>query len=502
MNKADQAITFAAIPPVTFGKEPFPAGASSTSGLDIIYTSNDPSVAVITDGMITITGTGSAIITASQPGNINYNPTANVSQTLIVGKADQFITFSPFENCTYGDPDLYPGALATSGLAVIYTSNNSNVAVISGNKIQIAGSGNALITATQPGDHNFNPAPAFIRSLTVNKAGQIISFPAIQPVVYGIADFNPGASSSSGLNISYTSDKTSVAEIINGYIHIRGAGNASIIASQEGNNNYEPAAQIQVNLTVSKAGLTISGQNKSRPFLSANPVLNYICSGFMYGEDASVLDTPPSISTDATVDSPAGDYVITISGGNDDCYDFTYIAGILTITKIDQDITFTAYPENLLVNETFELLAVASSRLPVSFESKDPQIASLTGSTITGISRGNAKIRAWQPGNENYNSAESEISVDVKSTHENILHLFTPNNDGFNDLWEIPDLESYGKCEVKVYNRWGKLVFSSPDYHNEWDGTSDGADLPSAAYYFIIKSETSGTITGIVNIVR
>jgi gliding motility-associated-like protein len=82
------------------------------------------------------------------------------------------------------------------------------------------------------------------------------------------------------------------------------------------------------------------------------------------------------------------------------------------------------------------------------------------------------------------------VEVEIISTHENILHLFTPNNDGFNDLWEIPDLASYGKCEVRVYNRWGKLVFSSPDYHNEWDGTSDGVSLPSAAYYFIIKTET------------
>jgi gliding motility-associated-like protein len=215
-----------------------------------------------------------------------------------------------------------------------------------------------------------------------------------------------------------------------------------------------------------------------------------------------VLDISPSISTDAGQDSPAGDYVITVSGGNDDCYDFSYVTGILTIAKAAQTVTFTAYPDKLLVNDTFELSAVATSGLPVSFESKDLQIAHVTGTTLKGISRGNAEIRAYQPGNENYNSAEAEISVEVTSTHENIMHLFTPNSDGFNDFWEIPDLESYGKCEVSVYNRWGKLVFSSSDYHNEWDGTSNGVNVPSAAYYFIIKSEAAGTITGTLNIVR
>ena len=58
-------------------------------------------------------------------------------------------------------------------------------------------------------------------------------------------------------------------------------------------------------------------------------------------------------------------------------------------------------------------------------------------------------------------------------------------------IWEIPDLESYGNCEVRVYNRWGKLVFSSTEYHNEWDGTSNGVNLPSAAYYFIMKIRNS-----------
>jgi gliding motility-associated-like protein len=207
-------------------------------------------------------------------------------------------------------------------------------------------------------------------------------------------------------------------------------------------------------------------------------------------------------STPALTDSPAGDYAITISGGVDNCYDITFVSGILTVTMIPQTITFTSYPDKLLVTETFQLVAVSTSGLPVSFESKNSEIASVTGSTLTGISKGNADIRAWQQGNENYYPAEDEVTVEVVSTHENIMYLFTPNNDGFNDFWEIPELDSYGSCEVKVYNRWGKLVFSSTEYHNEWDGTSNGANLPSAAYYFIIKTETTGTITGTLNIIR
>ncbi|MFZ2339596.1 MAG: gliding motility-associated C-terminal domain-containing protein [Bacteroidales bacterium] len=502
VGKEDQSILFPAPGTKTFGDPDFNLTATASSGLPVSYSIDNPEVATISEGTIHITGAGTAIITASQGGNALFYAAVDITNTLIVNKADQYIAFSPLGTYTYGDPDLDPAAVASSGLSVIYTSNNANVANISGNTIQIVGTGSADITASQSGNQYYNPASDVTHKLTIKKADQVITFPAISPVVYGSASFSAGASSSSGLTVTYYSENTSVAEVTDGIVYVRGAGNSNIIASQAGDNNFNPAESIVVNITVAKAQLTITVDNKSKPYLSMNPELTYTCSRFVFDENIEVLEIPPSVSTEAATDSPAGDYMIKVEGGNDNCYDFIYVPGILTITKIPQTITFTSRPDELLVNETFELAAVATSGLAVSFDTDDLLVAQVTGSTLSGISRGNAKVRAYQPGNENYYATETEISVEIISTHENILHLFTPNNDGFNDFWEIPDMESYGRCEVKVYNRWGKLVFSSPDYHNEWDGTSNGANLPAAAYYFIIKTETAGSVTGTVNIVR
>ena len=264
--KAEQTITFAPLPEATFGDEPFSPGAIASSGLDITYSSNNFSTAVINNGKIEITGAGTAIITASQSGSANYNPAGNVSQILTVSKADQNISFNPLGIYTFGDPNLNPGATASSGLNVIYTSNNTSVALISGNTIQIVGAGNADITASQPGDQNFNPASGVTQILSVNKANQIINFPVIAPVVYGVASFNAGASSTSGLIITYSSDNTSVAEVIDGKINIRSAGNFNIIASQAGDINFNPAENKMVNITVNKAQLTITADNISEAF--------------------------------------------------------------------------------------------------------------------------------------------------------------------------------------------------------------------------------------------
>jgi len=235
---------------------------------------------------------------------------------------------------------------------------------------------------------------------------------------------------------------------------------------------------------------------------TGDPALTITYAGFTGTDGIPNIDTPPVIATTAVQLSDVGVYPITVSGGSDNNYTFIYIAGTLTITKIDQTIVWGHSPEKLLIGEEYTLEAVSSSTLTVLFESLDNNIASVTGSIIKGVADGTVQIRAYHPGDQNYNAAEIFVSTEVYSTHKDIMHLFTPNNDGFNDLWELPELSSWGKCDVRVYNRWGKLVHADADYNNQWDGTSNGAPLPEGAYYFVIKTENVGVVKGTVNVVR
>ncbi len=502
INKAGQTITFNELTSVVFGDPDFELTASLSSGLPASYTSSDAGIVTIDGNTVHITGTGSVTVTASHAGDENYLPATEVQQTLVIEKAGQTIAFSPFISYTYGDPDIDPEATASSGLNVNYTSSNTDVAIVAGGLIKITGAGTADITASQAGDENYNAAPDVIQSLTAQKANQAITFPTIDPLTYGASQFTPQAVASSGLTVSYSSDNIAVAEIINGSVTIRGAGAAVITASQPGDYNYNPAGEVQTTLTVEKAQLTITADDQTTSYLSAYPALTFTCVGFVYGEDISVLDVTPVAATEATSGSPVGTYSITLTGGSDNNYDLVLISGVLTVTRIPQTVTFISFPEELLVKETFELLATSSSGLTVLFESLDNSFATVTGSTLVGVSRGTADIRAYQPGDNNYDEAEVTVSVEIISTHSNIMNLFTPNYDGYNDYWEITGIESYGSYDIRVFNRWGKQVFASSNYENDWDGTSNGVALPSAAYYYVIRTTNAGTITGTVNIVR
>ena len=65
---------------------------------------------------------------------------------------------------------------------------------------------------------------------------------------------------------------------------------------------------------------------------------------------------------------------------------------------------------------------------------------------------------------------------------------FTPNGNGINDTWVIENIDQYPDCIVKVFNRWGDIVFSSKGYETQWNGKYLGIKLPTAVYYYVIEN--------------
>lgn len=254
----NQTITFSALPSKTFGDADFQLTATASSNLVVTYTSSNLNVATINGNTVTIVGAGTATITASQAGDSNYNAATDVTQTLTVNKANQTITWGNISNKTFGDPDFELTATASSNLAITYTSSNTNVVVITGTSVkmvQLIGVGTVTITASQPGNTNYNPI-SISRLFVVNKANQTITFNALADVDVNDADFNLNATSDSGLPISYTSSNTNVATINGNVISIIAMGTTSITASQTGNTNYNPATNVSQPLTVTNAAST------------------------------------------------------------------------------------------------------------------------------------------------------------------------------------------------------------------------------------------------------
>ncbi len=76
------------------------------------------------------------------------------------------------------------------------------------------------------------------------------------------------------------------------------------------------------------------------------------------------------------------------------------------------------------------------------------------------------------------NSCDSECIAGIA-----IPNIFSPNGDGKNDTFYILHICDLDPFEMHIYNRWGELVFESPDIHKGWDGRYKGNPEPEEVYW-------------------
>lgn len=105
----------------------------------------------------------------------------------------------------------------------------------------------------------------------------------------------------------------------------------------------------------------------------------------------------------------------------------------------------------------------------------------------------------FQTSNEFHNLSSGEHIVTIYDTLGNcgnfVLvfnvikypNFFTPNNDGFNDTWNIWDMRvDHPEAIISIFDRFGKLIKQISPLGNGWDGTYNGEKLPSSDYWFLV----------------
>lgn len=68
-----------------------------------------------------------------------------------------------------------------------------------------------------------------------------------------------------------------------------------------------------------------------------------------------------------------------------------------------------------------------------------------------------------------------------------IPNVFTPNDDGVNDIYEIPLLVQASSFRMDFFNRWGTLLHSQTDVNDNWTGTSGDNKVPPGTYYVVLN---------------
>lgn len=95
---------------------------------------------------------------------------------------------------------------------------------------------------------------------------------------------------------------------------------------------------------------------------------------------------------------------------------------------------------------------------------------------------------------------QATVFIYVECEEVIVYSGFSPNRDDVNDFFTVRGLEGHPNNIVRVFNRWGNLIFEGENYQNNWDGTWNGDRLPQGTYFYMIelndasKTKLSGAV--------
>lgn len=173
------------------------------------------------------------------------------------------------------------------------------------------------------------------------------------------------------------------------------------------NYNFECGSSV---LTIKPKTLNVSVKDIERFYGESNPNFDIIYEGFVNDDSSDALYVQPYAYCAADKYSPVGDYEIVLEGGLSENYIFHYLNGTLRINKANQHIVWEQDFFDIFIGDELELFAYSESGLPITFESSNPDVASVvsTGNKyilkIKGI--GIVEILANQKGDSNWLPAE------------------------------------------------------------------------------------------------
>ncbi|WP_162915536.1 MBG domain-containing protein [Paraflavitalea soli] len=349
-----QQVIFDPLPVKTYGDAIFdPAAITNTPAVPITYSSDNQQVAVVSAGKLQIVGAGTATITASQAGATSRTQALTINKALLTIKANDS-TMRP-NNPITGFSFTYSGFKYADGPAQLTTLPvaTSDATVNSPEGVYSLIPGNA-----QSPNYTFQYVNGVLR---LAKDPQSITFASVADKLYGDADFDPGAVASSNLPVRYTSSNPAVAITVDDDRKVRviGIGITTITASQPGDVSYTTAVSIPRTLRVNKAPLIIQPGDTTKVQGQPNPEFKTIkYTGFVNGEDPSVLTRLPILSTTAVLTSFAGNYPIIASQATAVNYNIVFVPGTLKVSPIDES------------KDTRQLQAYSNSRNTVRVQIK------------------------------------------------------------------------------------------------------------------------------------
>ena len=413
INKINPTIAFNDVVK-DFGDTDFSLLVSSNSSGTFSFGVSDTNIAIVNNGVITITGGGSTTITVNQAEDTNYFA-GIATMTLTVNRASGAITFNDLTK-TYGDPVFMFNATSLSTGAMTFSVSNTSIATMVGSSTRIIGAGSTIVEVNQEADENYNAATALM-TLTVLKADPIIVF---EDLIKNIdeANFSFTATSSSTGAFSFLISDTTIASLSGVVVSLLNLGGTVVTVNQAADSNYNSASATMTLQVV--ADPIILFDDVTKTFGDPNFELTAISTSpapFTF----TISDTLIAELNSSTVTiKKAGTTIVFVKQEAFGNYNALTSSMTLTILKANPNIVLQDIIKTY-GDSDFEINPSSNSSGNFSFSVDNTSIASIENNTVSIAGVGTTYIRVNQTSETNYNSGNTSALLTVVKANPTIV---------------------------------------------------------------------------------
>jgi hypothetical protein len=359
-------------------------------------------------------------ITAIYSGNSNFKSSTSTAISFSVTAAPLSITASS-SIVNYGAtvPAItasYSG-LVNSDVSAVVTGQSCSTTYTTTSSV-----GSTSLTSCSGGSASNYTISYVAGSVTINKATPTFSSFGNVSKTYGATAFNlTDPTPSTPGTWTYASGTPSVISLTGISAAVAGYGTSVITATftPTDNANYVSDGTIAMTVTVSKATLGITASSHTVAFGDAIPTITPSYSGFVNGEDSSVLLTAPSCSTTYTTTTAVGTTGSSCSGATASNYSFSYTAGVITISQGGQTSALTIDSTSVIYGSTLALTTLGGNGSGANSFVINSGPCSVSGPTLSTTAAGTCMVTATKAANGNY-LASSSVSTAITVTKKNL----------------------------------------------------------------------------------
>jgi len=366
---------------------------------------------------ITPIGTTGSSCSGATSSNYLFSYTPGVV-TIVQGAQTTALTVTSTTG-TYGSNLSLTATGGSGGGSTSFIVDSGPCSVINTSTLTSTAAGTCRVTATRAANGNYLAASSASTDITINQATPTFNWNGVSKT-YGATAFDLAAPTPSTPGTwTFSSATTSVISLNGTTATVAGAGTSVITATFTPNDaaNYISGGTTTMTVTVGKATLGITASSHSVAFGDSIPTITPAYSGFVNGEDSSVLSNL-TCSTSYTTTTAVGTIASNCSGATASNYIFAYTAGVITISQGGQTSALTINTTSVTYGSTLSLTTLGGNGSGANSFIVNSGPCSVSGDQLSTSAAGICMVTATKAANGNYlaaSSASTEITVAKKN---------------------------------------------------------------------------------------